>query len=117
VSVARGESPGDAALLGLVLVGSIVASVWPLDPWVLTLWGMGAAASSLAPAALVVGARRAPAAAAAGLGFAVFAAVGAVGLLRDPVPGPLGVVVHYPALVAAPAALALLWVSRRVTRA
>lgn len=110
----QGEIARDLGLWALVFGGAAVASLSAVDPWVVTLWAMGAAASSVAPAVLVAGARPSLGTAAGLLGFGGFTLLSALGRLYGPLRGTLGVALDYPALVAGPASLALLWVAKRV---
>lgn len=112
-----GEIGHDPGLWAGLFGAAAVASLWPIDPWALTLLALGGAGSALAPATLwPPPPDRVPAATAAGMvGLIVFATLAAV-QLRGAAGGLLGVVVAYPALAAAPAGACVLWVARRGAR-
>ncbi|HUG36367.1 MAG TPA: hypothetical protein VML54_05420, partial [Candidatus Limnocylindrales bacterium] len=105
----------DLGLWAVIFAGAGVASLRAVDPWTMTVLAMGAAASAIAPSMLVpaAGVRLAPAATWLGLGG--FVVLSALRLYR-PAPGVLGIVLEYPAVVAAPASLAVLWIARRLAR-
>jgi hypothetical protein len=79
------------------------------------LLALGLGASTLAPLVILPAPDRRPGAAwaAALVGLAVFLALGVTGLVRGPVEGLLGVACGYPAAVAGPMALMVLWLARR----
>ena len=108
-----GEIGHDVGLWAGVFAIAALASLWPVDVWVLVLVALGAAGSSLGPATL----RSAPAgvATAAGLiGLAVFASLGLLAPWRAGADGLLGAVLTYPAMAAVPAGALALWVGRLV---
>ena len=91
----------------------------PLEPWALMLSALGLGASCLAPL-IVLGAPPArPHAAtwALGVGVVLFLGVTAAGRLWPPAGLATQALVAYPALVAAPAAAAVLRVAGRPARA
>ncbi len=109
-----GEIGRDLGLWACVFAIAGLASLWHLDCWSLTLLALGMAASSVGPAALGSG-RAAPSGVVtlAGLtGLVVFVALAAAGQLHGGAGGMLGAAEAYPALVAAPAGVLVLWVCR-----
>ena len=110
-----GQIGRDLGLWGAVFGVAAVASLWPADPWALTLLALGAAASSLAPGLLWPDPKSAGPATAAGLvGLVVFGALAGLAQFRGPAPGPLGALLTYPALAAVPAGAVALWLGRRL---
>ncbi|HET8576300.1 MAG TPA: hypothetical protein VFO18_04330 [Methylomirabilota bacterium] len=112
-----GEIGYDLGLWAGVFGVAAVASLWPVDPWWLTILALGGAGSALAPAALwPPRAERESAGTAAGLvGLALFAALALAGGLGGG-SGLGATVLSYPAVVAAPAGACVLWVARRGAR-
>ncbi len=108
-----GEIGHDLGLWGGVFGVAAVASLWPVDPWALTLLALGAAASALAPALLCPPPPDRPAAVTgAGLvGLTIFGVLAAA-QLRGGAGGLLGVAMAYPALAAVPASICVLWMAR-----
>jgi hypothetical protein len=112
-AVARlGDAPRqilrDAALWAAVFAVSGALSLWPADPWALTLLALGLAASVVAPILLVAprpGSGRGPLGAGL-IGLALFAAVTLFGRFGD-APPQIGPLLAYPALIALPAAIVL----------
>lgn len=107
---------GGRSLLWTGTLGAAaLASAAPLDPWTWVLLALGLGASTLAPLVILPAPDRQPGAAwaAALVGLAVFLALGVMGLVRGPVEGLLGVACGYPAAVAGPLALMVLWLARR----
>jgi hypothetical protein len=113
-----GEIGHDWGLWGGIFAGAAVASLWRVDPWMLTLLALGGAASALAPATLwpPPPERRLAATAAGLLGIGVFLALAIWGGLRAPLEGPAAAVAAHPALVALPAGAAVLWIAGRSAR-
>lgn len=107
----------EMAFWAIVAVGAAVASLTSVDPWTVTVWALGAAASAVAPVALVPAARARPAAAVGVLATAGFLLLTGIGALRGTAAdGPWragAVILDHPAVVIAPAALALLWLAGR----
>jgi hypothetical protein len=115
-----GEAGRDPGLWGAIIALAAAASLWPLDPWALTLWGLGLAGSAVLPA--IVGGGRPPGAArlACVVGMATFAGLLLVGWLRGdggPADSPLAAALAYPAVIAMPVALLARWILGRVFRA
>jgi len=108
-----GEIGHDPGLWAGLFGGAALASLWPVDPWALTVLALGGAGSSLGPAALCSPPPgRALATTAGAVGLVVFATVAAAQL--GGASGELwGAVVAYPALAGAPAGLLVLWLGRR----
>jgi len=108
-----GEIGRDPGLWAGLFGGAALASLWPVDPWSLTLLALGGAGCALGPAALwPPPAGRAALATTAGVvGLVVFASFAAA-QLRGPATGLLGAAVGYPALVGAPAGALVLWLGR-----
>jgi len=103
-----GRDPGLwAGLFGV----AALASLWPVDPWALTLLALGGAGSALGPATLVPPRRAVLGTTAGAVGLLVFAAA-AAGQLRGAGGGLLGAMAAYPALAGAPAGALLLWLGR-----
>jgi hypothetical protein len=111
----RGDIGDDLGLWLGVFAVTAMASLWPLDPWSLVRLALGAAASALAPAMLFPPPpHRAGAATVAGaVGLALFLGLSALSQLRGAAPGLVGVVLTYPAVVAMPAGLCVLWAGAR----
>lgn len=112
-----GEIGYDLGLWASVFGVAGVASLWPVDPWWLSMLALGGAASALAPATLwPAPAERSAAATTAGLvGLGVFAAL--VLAAELPGGGSLGAAaLSYPAVVAVPAGACVLWIARRRAR-
>jgi hypothetical protein len=110
-STGGGEIGHDPGLWAGLFGGAALASLWPVDPWALSLLALGGAGCALGPAALWPP-RRARTATTAGVaGLLVFVAVAVVSLR-----GPAGALsgAAYPALLAAPAGAFVLWLGRRV---
>jgi hypothetical protein len=95
----EGEIGYDLGLWSMVFVVAAVASLWPVDPWVLARVGLGVGAAVLVPAALWPdAAARGTAATAAGTaGLGVFALLAVIGRLAGPLDGMLGVLCEHPA--------------------
>lgn len=110
-----GEIGHDLGLWSAILGGAALASLWPVEPWKVVQMALGLAASTLAPAALwPPPAARAGWSSWAGLvGLALFAALALCGQWLGPVDGPIALPLEYPAIVAAPAAAAVLAIARR----
>jgi hypothetical protein len=108
-----GEIGRDPGLWAGLFGGAALASLWPVDPWLLTLLALGAAGSALGPVALWPPApgRAALATTAGMVGLVVFASFAAA-QLRGPAGGLLGAAVAYPALGGAPAGALVLWLGR-----
>ena len=103
-----GRDPGLwAGLFGV----AALASLWPVDPWALTLLALGGAGCALGPAALAPPRRAVLGTTAGVVGLFVFAAA-AAGQLRGAGGGLLGAVTAYPALAGAPAGALMLWLGR-----
>lgn len=113
-----GEVGRDPGLWGAIIALAAAASLWPLDSWMLTLWGLGLAASAILPA-LGSGARPPGAARLASVvGLAVFGALLLLGRMRGEDGGSdsalLVSVFAHPAVAALPAALVVGWLGSRV---
>jgi hypothetical protein len=109
-----GEIGHDLGLWSGVFAIAALASLWPIDSWSLTLTALGAAASSLGPAALLSGAGRVAATLAGLFGLAGFVALTVTAQLRGGAEGLLGAILAYPALAAVPAAILVLCLCRIV---
>jgi len=113
-----GEIGYDLSLWAGVFSMAALASFWPLDSWFLALLALGAAGSSLGPAAF---SSRATVPAGVGtlaglVGLALFASLSVVAGFRGETPGLVGAVLAYPALGAVPAGTLVLWIGRAVRR-
>jgi hypothetical protein len=108
-----GEIGRDPGLWAGLFGGAALASLWPVDPWPLTLLALGGAGCALGPAALwpPPPGRAALATTAGVVGLVVFASFAAA-QLRGSAAGLLGAAVGYPALVGAPAGALVLWLGR-----
>jgi hypothetical protein len=108
-----GEIGRDPGLWAGLFGGAALASLWPVDPWALTLLALGAAGCALGPAALwpPPPGRAALATTAGVVGLVVFASFAAA-QLRGSAGGLLGAAIGYPALVGAPAGALVLWLGR-----
>jgi hypothetical protein len=108
-----GEIGSDPGLWAGLFGGAALASLWPVDPWALTLLALGGAGCALGPATLFPpSAGRAGLATTAGLvGLLVFATFAAA-QLRGAGGALLGPAVGYPALMGAPAGALVLWLGR-----
>ena len=102
-----------------VLAVAALLALLPVEPWSLMLSALGLGASCLAPLVLLgpPPARPHAAAWAVGVGLALFLGVTAVGRVWPPAAPVAQALVAYPALVAAPAAAAVLRVAGRPPRA
>jgi hypothetical protein len=114
-----GEVGRDPGLWGAIIALAAAASLWPLDSWTLTLWGLGLAASAILPA-LGSGARPPGAARLASVvGLAVFGGLLLLGRVRGAGGADgsaLASVLAYPAVAAVPTALVVGWMLGRVLR-
>jgi hypothetical protein len=110
-----GEIGHDPGLWAGLFGGAALASLWPVDPWALSLLALGGAGSALGPAALWPPRRGRTATTAGVFGLLVFASFAAA-QVRGSSGGFLGAAIAYPALVAAPAGAAILWLGRRLAR-
>jgi hypothetical protein len=110
----RRARPGLARWTGVVGAAAL-ASLPPIEPWALVLLGFGLGASAVAPPFLLRPPDRHPeaASAASAIGLGVFVALAVAGHVRAAPDGLLGLIFAYPAVAAAPAALTVLWLSRR----
>ena len=106
-----GEIGRDPGLWAGLFGGAALASLWPVDPWALTLLALGGAGCALGPATLAPPRRAALATTAGVLGLIVFAAAAAA-QIGGASGGLLGAVAAYPALAGAPAGGLLLWLGR-----
>ena len=109
----------DRGLPAGTLVVTALLALMPIEPWSLMLTALGLGASCLAPL-IVLGpppARPHAATWALGVGFVLFLGVTAAGRLWMPAGSVAQALVAYPALVAAPAAAAVLRVAGRPARA
>jgi hypothetical protein len=106
------DDVGHGAWIAVVAAAALAASLRDLDPWTVALWGLGAAASSLAPAAIIGDVSPALARVSGLLGLAVFAVLSVLRHGQGATSGGLAIL-DYPALVAAPIALGLVWIGRR----
>jgi len=114
-STGGGEIGHDPGLWAGLFGGAALASLWPVDPWALSLLALGGAGCALGPAALWPPRHGRTAVTAGVIGLIVFAGLAAV-QLRGAGGGLLGAAVAYPALVAAPAGALVLWLGRRIRR-
>ena len=122
-----GEIGHDLGLWSAILGAAALASLWPADPWLLTLWALGIAGSALGPPLLWAPSERRPAVGiAAGLvGLGVFATLALIGHLAasgaasgagagagtgDSWPS---LVLAFPVVAAAPAGALVLWLAHR----
>ena len=108
-----GEIGHDPGLWAGLFGGAAVASLWPVDPWALSLLARGGAGCVLGPAALWPPRHARTATTAGAIGLIVFVGLAAA-QFRGASGGLLGAVIAYPALVAAPAGAFVLWIGRRV---
>jgi hypothetical protein len=108
-----GEIGSDPGLWAGLFGGAALASLWPVDPWALTLLALGGAGCALGPAALYPPppGRAALATTAGVVGLLVFATFAAA-QLRGAGGALLGTAIGYPALVGAPAGALVLWLGR-----
>ncbi|HUM14715.1 MAG TPA: hypothetical protein VL086_03415 [Candidatus Nitrosotalea sp.] len=108
-----GEIGRDPGLWAGLFGGAALASLWPVDPWGLTLLALGGAGCALGPATLAPPrpGHAALATTAGVVGLIVFATAAAA-QVRGAGGGLLGAVVAYPALAGAPAAALVLWLGR-----
>jgi hypothetical protein len=114
-----GEIGHDLGLWSAIIGAAALASFWPAEPWMLVVIALGIAASTLAPAVLLPPpAARARWGTWAGLvGLGIFGALALAGQWTGGgLPGWAGLPLAYPAVVAAPAASAVLWTARRAVR-
>ncbi len=114
-----GEIGHDLGLWSAIIGAAALASFWPAEPWMLVVIALGIAASTLAPAVLLPPpAARARWGTWAGLvGLGIFGALALAGQWTGGgLPGWTGLPLAYPAVVAAPAASAVLWTARRAVR-
>jgi hypothetical protein len=114
-STGGGEIGHDPGLWAGLFGGAALASLWPVDPWALSLLALGGAGCALGPSALWPPRHARTAATAGVIGLIVFAGL-AVVQLRGAGGGPLGAAIAYPALVAAPVGACVLWLGRRGRR-
>ncbi|HWM77971.1 MAG TPA: hypothetical protein VNS56_10365, partial [Methylomirabilota bacterium] len=102
-----------------ILGAAALASLWPADPWLLTLWALGLAGSALGPALLWPPRENQPAVGiVAGLvGLGVFGALAGAGHWAGLGTGSgdawPSLVLAFPVVAAAPAAALVLWLARR----
>ena len=106
----------DVGLRAGVLVAATAASLLPGDAWAIAVAGLGVAGSAVAPGLLWPSEPRLAAGASA-LGLVVFVLLSVLRWVQGPAPGAVGIATAYPAVVAIPAAGALLWLSRRAAPA
>ena len=106
------DAVGHGAWMAVVAAAALAASLRDLEPWTIVRWGLGAAASSLAPGVLAGNVSPALARASGLLGLAVFAALSVLRHGHDATGGALAIL-DYPVLVAAPLSLGLVWLGRR----
>lgn len=108
-----GEIGRDPGLWAGLFGGAALASLWPVDPWALTLLALGGAGCALGPATLwpPPPGRAALATTAGIVGLVVFATLAAA-QLRGSESGLLGAAIGYPALVGAPVGGLVLWLGR-----
>src|SRR5713101_5731521 len=112
-STGGGEIGHDPGLWAGLFGGAALASLWPVDPWALSLLALGGAGCALGPAALWPRRQGRTAATAGVVGLIVFGGLAAA-QLRGSGGGLLGAAIAYPALVAAPVGAFVLWLGRRV---
>ena len=112
-STGGGEIGHDPGLWAGLFGGAALASLWPVDPWGLSLLALGGAGCALGPAALWPPRHGRTAATAGVAGLIVFAGLAAA-QLRGSDGGLLGAAIAYPALAAAPVGAFVLWLGRRV---
>jgi len=112
-STGGGEIGHDPGLWAGLFGGAALASLWPVDPWALSLLALGGAGCALGPAALWPPRQGRTAATAGVVGLIVFGGLAAA-QLRGSGGGLLGAAIAYPALVAAPVGALVLWLGRRV---
>lgn len=111
-STGGGEIGHDPGLWAGLFGGAALASLWPVDPWALSLLALGGAGCALGPATLWPPRHGRTAATAGMVGLIVFVGLAAL-QLRGAVGGPLGAAIAYPALVATPLGAGVLWLGRR----
>ncbi|HEX6078777.1 MAG TPA: hypothetical protein VF197_04035 [Methylomirabilota bacterium] len=109
-----GEIGRDPGLWAALFGAAALASLWPVDPWTLTLLALGGAGCALGPATFWPPApsRAALATTAGVVGLLVFATLAAA-QLRGGGDGLLSGLVAYPALAGGPAGVLVLWLGRR----
>lgn len=112
-STGGGEIGHDPGLWAGLFGGAALASLWPVDPWALSLLALGGVGSALGPAALWPPRHGRTATTAGVVGLLVFAGLAAA-QLRGSSGAPTDPAVAYPALIAAPAGAVVLWIGRRV---
>jgi hypothetical protein len=108
-----GEIGHDPGLWAGLFGGAAVASLWPVDPWALSLLALGGAGCSLGPAALWPPRHGRTGTTAGVVGLLVFGLL-ASGQLRGAGGTLSSAAAAYPALIAAPAGCFVLWLGRRV---
>ncbi|HEY7437581.1 MAG TPA: hypothetical protein VIE41_20735 [Methylomirabilota bacterium] len=108
-----GEIGHDPGLWAGLFGGAALASLWPADPWALSLLALGGAGCALGPAALWPPRHGRTATTAGVVGLVVFAGLAAA-QLRGSNGALLTAATAYPALVAAPVGAFVLWLGRRV---
>lgn len=109
-----GEIGRDRGLWAALFGAAALASLWPVDPWTLTLLALGGAGCALAPATIWAPppGRAALGTTAGVVGLVVFATLAAA-QLRGGGGAVLGAAVGYPALAGGPAGAVVLWLGRR----
>lgn len=109
-----GEIGRDPGLWAALFGAAALASLWPMDPWALTLLALGGAGCALGPATIwpPTPGRAVLATTAGVVGLLVFATLAAA-QLRGGGDGLLSGLVAYPALVGGPAGAVVLWLGRR----
>jgi len=114
--LARDRASGDWRLWSAIVGATVLASVWPQDPWKVLLLGFGLGASTLAPAAWIgIPPERSRAAGVAlGGGLFVFLILVATGQLWQLRGAWAEAVLNYPALLAMPVNAGGLWLVRRL---
>lgn len=122
-----GEIGHDLGLWSAILGAAALASLWPADPWLLTLWALGIAGSALGPPLLWAPSEGRPAVgiAAGVVGLGVFAALALIGQWAAPgaasgagagagtVDSWPSLVLAFPVVAGAPAGALVLWLARR----
>jgi hypothetical protein len=108
-----GEIGRDPGLWAGLFGGAALASLWPVDPWALTLLALGGAGCALGPATLwpPPPERKALATTAGVVSLIAFATLAAA-QLRGSGSELLGVAIGYPALLSAPLGGLVLWFGR-----
>jgi len=113
-----GEIGHDFGLWSAIIGGAALASLWPVEPWLLVIVALGLATSTLAPAVLwPPPPDRAPWGTAAGLvGLVIFGTLALASQWTRASESWVRLPLAYPAVAAAPAAAIVLGLARRLRK-